>query len=117
MPRTRRKATTVSDMLRSKDTSYECSECGVVFDKEHKLTKHMSVHEIFVGKWCCFEEKKKQISGGHACKHCNEILSTKTDLEVHTQRVHVSQLPFECMTCHKHFGRIFICINKGVSII
>jgi len=52
-------------------TPFACENCAAEFDAEHRLRAHMATHEISLG--------------GHACRLCDEVFTSKTSRDMHVQ--------------------------------
>ncbi|KAJ4425985.1 hypothetical protein ANN_27611 [Periplaneta americana] len=79
-----------SESHRSKDkTSFECDDCGKIFNTAARLRIHSRTHN-----------RKKKFK----CDFCGKCFAQTTDLDAHV-RTHTGEKPFKCSACGKCFTR------------
>ncbi|KAG5896704.1 hypothetical protein JTB14_002548 [Gonioctena quinquepunctata] len=106
---------TNSNVLSSKQKSFECGECGKVFNAHYNLTRHMPVHtgaRPFVCKICgkgfrqastlCRHKIIHTSEKPHKCLTCGKAFNRSSTLNTHA-RIHAGYKPFVCEFCGKGF--------------
>nr|XP_023025447.1 fez family zinc finger protein 2-like [Leptinotarsa decemlineata] len=107
--------TTTSNILTPKQKSFECGECGKVFNAHYNLTRHMPVHtgaRPFVCKICgkgfrqastlCRHKIIHTSEKPHKCHTCGKAFNRSSTLNTHA-RIHAGYKPFVCEFCGKGF--------------
>ncbi|KAM4641954.1 uncharacterized protein O3C94_016313 [Discoglossus pictus] len=97
--------------------SYACPECGKIFVKKSRLTRHKTLHsgeKAFTCSECgkCFRYQSsllthQRIHTGeqlYECFVCNKRFTVQS-LLVNHQRIHTGEKPFACQECGKRFGK------------
>jgi len=121
------------------DIDFKCVECEKVFSTEYKLKYHKSTeHEKSKGTFICeicgktFDSsiRHQQHSNKHKyetpskCATCGIICSTKANLNIHVNFVHLGIRPLQCKKCKKKFGftnedklkaHVEICLGNDTS--
>lgn len=109
------KPVVVSAASNTKQKSFECGECGKVFNAHYNLTRHMPVHtgaRPFVCKICgkgfrqastlCRHKIIHTSEKPHKCHTCGKAFNRSSTLNTHA-RIHAGYKPFVCEYCGKGF--------------
>lgn len=107
--------TTLTATSTTKQKSFECGECGKVFNAHYNLTRHMPVHtgaRPFVCKICgkgfrqastlCRHKIIHTSEKPHKCHTCGKAFNRSSTLNTHA-RIHAGYKPFVCEYCGKGF--------------
>ncbi|XP_028827574.1 zinc finger protein 708-like [Denticeps clupeoides] len=73
----------------SKETPYQCKECGMSFTQASIFKSHQKIHT---------GEKPFQ------CEQCGKSFKQTSDLKKH-KRIHTGEKPYQCVQCGKSFTR------------
>ena len=106
-----------------RDVNYQCSYCPRVFNRKSELIRHSQVHQdptapsMHVCSTCMKEFKHARNLKVHLKKHsnlitylcplCGKALSSQSNLNEHTKRVHSGNedgVKYKCPTCSKCFN-------------
>ncbi|XP_050314393.1 fez family zinc finger protein erm-like [Anthonomus grandis grandis] len=106
---------TAAALPHAKQKSFECGECGKVFNAHYNLTRHMPVHtgaRPFVCKICgkgfrqastlCRHKIIHTSEKPHKCHTCGKAFNRSSTLNTHA-RIHAGYKPFVCEFCGKGF--------------
>lgn len=86
----------VKSIIKSRDNYFKiktekvnvmCDECGIKFDSNFLLSKHMKSHK----------------SSRHPCKQCGKVFLTQVQMQEHIERVHYEKT-IKCTKCDKMFS-------------
>ncbi|XP_049825293.1 fez family zinc finger protein 2-like [Aethina tumida] len=103
------------NLISNKQKTFECGECGKVFNAHYNLTRHMPVHtgaRPFVCKICgkgfrqastlCRHKIIHTSEKPHKCHTCGKAFNRSSTLNTHA-RIHAGYKPFVCEFCGKGF--------------
>jgi KRAB domain-containing zinc finger protein len=102
-----------------------CSDCGKTFANRSELLQHKDIHtreKFFSRSFLSYNDKianessvqkenvvpdtnEKKLYQDNQCQYCNELLSTKKNLERHIIAIHTQEKSYQCLYCNKSFSR------------